>query len=1399
METPQIKQHRESGQALAEFALIFPILLMVIVGIIDFGRIVFVFSDASSSLRDAARYAEVLGFDSSNPDYVNCDAIRGEALSTRFVNNEVADVYYWDTTNPSGTPFNATLTGTALLQSAHYTCEGGLTAGGGLTVVESNGSQMNNGDILRVHYTGRIGFFTPFLSAIWSGLDLDFYAQRTIIKKLTLGSTVGIDDDFDGLDDRWEFMWWGCRDSSNNVWLVDDAYRFADISTWESWTVSFNGTSQPWFTNDGNDANDICGVTWVTDPDNLNNTVPMPENNMLGVGNTLRDFDGDGCNSGCEETRNTQPISYFGHDGTDTDRDGVSDGDEANLYFTTASGGDIYYCDENRRFSGSDNVPDGYDSDCDGVPDGVELGLIEPNDPSVAYAGKEGLGIFGYPYRPSYAFTPDVAGDGYFDSIDSDGDGLFEHEEYYDDTPCIPTTYDSNREIPTLPAGRNYTFPPGLPYECYPGINLSLGINFPTNEYLTNSTYFDDISPIGADGIDTDGDGLTDFQEISSGFGPFTFILNRNTITVTYYTHPNYADGDGDNNLSDSRTLDSDEVTTIVYGGYTDPQDSDTDGDGLSDWDELVTFNTNPLDDDSDFDNLSDGLELNTYLSNPGVPNTDGTANGGTPNNGRDLDADGYPDPATPANGELLSGETLINPNACDNMNDGYEVNTLGTNPILIDTDIDGLSDCYELDSNLDPLNPDTDGDGTDDGADCAPQDPALDTNCSTSDADGDGLPDAWEITMYGDIALYNGTGQTDGDGCDNTCEYQRGTSASIFDLFTCVVSGNTRSLTAGPDGVPDGYDTDCDGLHDGQELPNSSPTNFDTDNDGLLDSFELAYTYNAILSPLNPRNPNSDGDDLNDFAEVFTYAALCGGLGTNAADSDTDGDGLFDHLEVNPAAYATSFPANYPFINVATDPCSSNVDGDGWSDLEEIFVYTGANPNAADTDGDGIQDDVENSGSGTDYTVFDNTTCNGDGTSTAGGDGIPDGRDTDCDGLDDGDEYYAPSQTDLRDGTPLDGFTMSITLCVGQGPPDEQTITPVISLLNPNTSDSDFDGLSDGVEVNTYGSNPQEADTDGDTTNDGIEVNDGNAATDVLCGIGGGAINDDDGDGLTNIQEQNGWVLGGIIGTVATNPFAADSDGDGISDPDEIAGRAFTYTYIDTSNVSHVVTYDLDGATPELPLITNPTHLDYDGDGDTDGLDSDGDGIDDLTEINGQSISLDCDADPATVEATVSRVSNPVDFDTDGDGMPDGAEVANNTDPLDATCGPAIILAKAAPVLGTVINMYWHVPGSGTETLSDNAAEIAALVYANGFGYATNTTTRIIQIAFRSNSGCPPPTSIPDLDPIITIAGGTILTDQTQIAGNCYWVASVSIDQLITILFNGNVAEALLPADVGL
>jgi hypothetical protein len=55
-----MKPNRKSaGQSLVEFALIFPILFLLVTGFFDLGRAVFYFSSLSNSVREGTRYAIV--------------------------------------------------------------------------------------------------------------------------------------------------------------------------------------------------------------------------------------------------------------------------------------------------------------------------------------------------------------------------------------------------------------------------------------------------------------------------------------------------------------------------------------------------------------------------------------------------------------------------------------------------------------------------------------------------------------------------------------------------------------------------------------------------------------------------------------------------------------------------------------------------------------------------------------------------------------------------------------------------------------------------------------------------------------------------------------------------------------------------------------------------------------------------------------------------------------------------------------------------------------------------------------------------------------------------------------------------------------------------------------------
>jgi hypothetical protein len=203
----------------------------------------------------------------------------------------------------------------------------------------------------------------------------------------------------------------------------------------------------------------------------------------------------------------------------------------------------------------------------------------------------------------------------------------------------------------------------------------------------------------------------------------------------------------------------------------------------------------------------------------------------------------------------------------------------------------------------------------------------------------------------------------------------------------------------------------------------------------------------------------------------------------------------------------------------------------------------------------------------------------------------------------------------------------------------DNDTLTDGMEVdtygTDPTNPDTDGDGLDDGEEVDEHGTDPTEADSDGDGLNDARELEVGTDPNEA----------DTDGDGLNDEEEVN---------TYQTDPTNPDTDGDGLDDGAEIEEHGSDPVKQDT---------DEDGLSDTLEVNTygtDPSNPNTDGDGLDDGeevdeygtdptkADTDGDGLDDGEEVNRYD-------------------TNPNKADTDGDGLDDGEEVDEyGTDPTD-------------------------------------------------------------------------------------------------------------------------------------
>jgi outer membrane protein OmpA-like peptidoglycan-associated protein len=202
--------------------------------------------------------------------------------------------------------------------------------------------------------------------------------------------------------------------------------------------------------------------------------------------------------------------------------------------------------------------------------------------------------------------------------------------------------------------------------------------------------------------IDTDIDGLTDFEEVRIYFtSPLKYDTDDDGLgdyleIMRYNTNPLKRDTD------DDLLSDYDEV--MVHN--TDPLKPDTDMDRLTDYEEVILYNTNPRNPDTDYDGLDDYAEVKIYSTNPRHPDTDD-----------------------------------------DGIYDFNEIVTYKTNPLRVDTDQDGLLDYDEIAYyGTNPLNKDTDDDGVSDHAEIF----RTMTNPAKHDAGLRAIPD--DKTYYAEL-----------------------------------------------------------------------------------------------------------------------------------------------------------------------------------------------------------------------------------------------------------------------------------------------------------------------------------------------------------------------------------------------------------------------------------------------------------------------------------------------------------------------------------------------------------------------------------------------------------------------------------------------------------------------
>jgi len=98
------KIHTVRAQAMVEFMLVLPILLMLIYGIIEVGRLIFIFASVANASRQAARYGSASGEVNDTAFYQDCDGIRAVANQSAFIITfDEINITYDRGINPDGT------------------------------------------------------------------------------------------------------------------------------------------------------------------------------------------------------------------------------------------------------------------------------------------------------------------------------------------------------------------------------------------------------------------------------------------------------------------------------------------------------------------------------------------------------------------------------------------------------------------------------------------------------------------------------------------------------------------------------------------------------------------------------------------------------------------------------------------------------------------------------------------------------------------------------------------------------------------------------------------------------------------------------------------------------------------------------------------------------------------------------------------------------------------------------------------------------------------------------------------------------------------------------------------------------------------------------------------------
>ncbi len=677
-----------------------------------------------------------------------------------------------------------------------------------------------------------------------------------------------------------------------------------------------------------------------------------------------------------------------------------------------------------------------------------------------------------------------------------------------------------------------------------------------------------ELTQYGTDPLDedTDGDGMSDGWEVEHGLNPLDdgesdpLEQDPGEADVDEANQENETDSWPDPNQGPNGDPDNDGLTNQQEQELkSDPQKSDTDGDGLNDrWESIHMIEVEAFGDTFTlFNPLSGNWDCSLLTADL-----------------KNLLRDKFNTDSNTPTWQTLGNS--LGQHSCDS---------------VLDQDGDGLANFEEE---------------------------LYGTNPKSTDSDGDLLLDLEEVSnveiqrtsAVGIFKSFNQNGQTVYRNCNE--EIRSDTSQSFS--FPAPYMDKNESwfyLDDDNDGYlngPSDWDSDGDGMPDGYEYCYSI---FPDDN--VISGLKLTGLDSGnVLDPSDPSDGffDWDGDDLNNLEEYGSAIIFGAENFTSPWQKDTDFDGMPDGWETNNGLN----PRDGSNGDEDPDMDGWDVDGDGSAFYEDLVFNTRVMSilkTVGDTVAEGdivvlaqytkaggqpVDVSISAPSSGTIYqmNVVD--------------DQIITSRDTvwfvvveDNERFTNEDEYEAK----YRNNEPFDE-NGEANIVIGTS-------------TDPMNPDSDNDGLIDGIEVFGWEiivvnkgveltlvvSNPSLPDTDNDGLSDYFEYS-------SLCDSGSNASNPDtDGDGLDDQYEATGgggtlkWPLSGGE-SYTTSPCAFDTDNDGLEDGEEvILGKDGYYTHANNSDT------DGDGLKDGNEVIyvprpfqdsTHPLVNDTDGDGMLDG-----------------------------------------------------------------------------------------------------------------------------------------------------------------------------------------------------